>query len=302
MKHIKFPYLTIFIILNLCISTYFLDAAELRFPNGEVFHTEFVYEDERMLVVRFKGSEYKIPKKDLEYYDLSNKGQTNHSYKIAILSLKNGSVIKGTIADKNKDEVIIKSELGFLTINKNEIKNDIPIVDERPEFPIVYLANDKLDNQTRIGGSFTYLPLFPPLGNQTPPLYGLSIFTEPAFLRFKNTYQLGFKFEYLQSTGPIKEVTSQSGYVYLHQSKTFNSNPLLDFYGIVGIGMSSLSYRFDQNNAKIGSNPSAYLELGWQGLKYGPSFYRIGWKNLCFFEIEKIHCGSGLEISGGINF
>ncbi|EKJ85258.1 hypothetical protein CLV96_0288 [Leptospira meyeri] len=291
--------LNIFFLGIFAIPTY---PAELRFPNGEVFHTEFVYEDERLLVVRFKGSEYKVPKKDLEYYDLVNKRQLNNSYKIAILSLKNGSVIKGTIADKSKDEVIIKSELGFLTINKNEIKNDVSETDERPEFPIIYLANDKLDNQTRVGGSITYLPLFPPLGNQTPPLYGVSMFTEPAFLRFKNTYQLGFKFEYLQSTGPINEITTQSGYVYLHQSKIFQSNPLLDFYGIVGIGISSISFRFDQNNSIIGQNPSAYIELGWQGLKYGHSFYRIGWKNLCFFEIEKIHCGSGLEMSGGINF
>ncbi|TGK86870.1 30S ribosomal protein S1 [Leptospira noumeaensis] len=302
MKRFTLPLLPIFTILFLGILTIPLSPAELRFPNGDVFHTEFVYEDERLLVVRFKGSEYKVPKKDLEYYDLVNKGQLNNSYKIAILSLKNGSVIKGTIADRTKDEVIIKSELGFLTINKNEIKNSLSEVDESPEFPTVYLANDKLDNQTRVGGSLTYLPLFPPLGTQTPPLYGLSVFTEPAFLRFKNTYQMGFKFEYLQSTGPTKEITTQSGYIYLHQSKIFQSNPLLDFYGIVGIGATSIVFRFDQNSSKVGSNPSAYVELGWQGLKYGPSFYRIGWKNLCFFEIEKVHCGSGLELTGGVNF
>ncbi|MCT8332739.1 hypothetical protein NUH30_03560 [Leptospira sp. 85282-16] len=302
MKSTTLQTLTTLIIYFLGISSISIYPAELRFPNGEVFHSEFVYEDERLLVVRFKGSEYKVPKKDLEYYNLVNNGQINNSYKIAILSLKNGSVIKGTIADKNKDEVIIKSELGFLTINRSEIKNTVSEADESPEFPIVYLANDKLDNQTRVGGSFTYLPLFPPLGNQTPPLFGLSVFTEPAFLRFKNTYQLGFKFEYLQSTGPLKEVITQSGYVYLHQSKVFQSNPLFDFYGIVGIGTSSVTYRFDQNNAKTGTNPSAYIELGWQGLKYGPSFYRIGWKNLCFFEIEKTHCGTGLELSGGVNF
>lgn len=40
-----------------------LFSAELRFPNGEVFQTEFVYEDERILSVRFRGKEYKVPKK-----------------------------------------------------------------------------------------------------------------------------------------------------------------------------------------------------------------------------------------------
>lgn len=302
MKSRKFFQLTTYVCFFFLILSNSLNAAELRFPNGDGFFAEFVYEDERMLVVRFKEKEYKIPKKDLEYYDLSNKGQLNNSYKIAILSLKNGSVIKGTIAERKKDEIIIKSELGFLTISKDEIKNNNSETDEHPEFPIIYLANDMLDNLTRIGGSVSFLPLFAPLGTQTPPLYGISLFTEPAFLRFKNTYQLGFKYEYLQSTGPIREISIHSGFTYLYQSKVFNSNPLLDFYGIIGLGISSINYKYDQSNSKVGANPSAYFEIGWQGLKYGPSFYRFGWKNQCFFEIEKTHCGSGLEITGGMNF
>ncbi len=70
-----------------------------------------------------------------------------------------------------------------------------------------------------------------------------------------------------------------------------------------GLGSALTTYNSGFNNPTFsGTNPAAFLELGWQGLKYEKSFYRFGWKNQCFFEPEKVHCGSGLEISAGWNF
>jgi hypothetical protein len=278
-------------------------AIELQFPNGDVFHAELILDDERLLTVRYRGNDYKIPKKDLDSFDIGKKTSPNTSYKISTFFLKNGSIIKGLIAEEKKEEFVVKSELGFLTLNKSEIKPPFPGKELHPEFPEEYRANDKANNQTRLGVSFQYLPLFQPLANATPPLNGLSFFVEPAFLKFGNSIQTGFRFEYLESSGPVKEIRTQSGYAYLTYSKMFNQNPILDFYGTFGGGSSLLTFHSSQNQTNYsGTSPSAYVELGWQGLKVSNSFYRIGWKNLCFFEEQKTLCGSGLEISGGWSF
>ncbi len=274
---------------------------ELQFPNGDVFHGELLFEDERSLTVRYKEKDYKIPKKDLESFDIAKKTSPNTSYKISSFTLKNGSTIKGLIAEEKKDEFIVKSELGFLTLLKSELKPPIPSKENHPDFPEEYRANDKTNNQTRIGLSFIYLPLFDPLAGATPALNGGSLFVEPAFLKFGNSLQTGFRFEYLESNGPVKEIRTQSGYVYLTYSKQFYSNPLLDFYATLGGGSSLLTYNL-RSSSYSSTSPSAYIDLGWQGLKFGSSFYRIGWKSLCFFEETKTHCGSGAEISGGWSF
>ena len=280
-----------------------LFAIELQFPNGDVFHAELLLDDERLLTVRYRGNDYKIPKKDLESFDIGKKTSLNTSYKISSFTLKNGSVIKGLIAEEKKEEFVVKSELGFLTISKSEIKPPFPSKELHPEFPEEYRANDKANNQTKLGISFLYLPLFQPLANATPPLNGVSFFVEPAFLKIGNSMQTGFRFEYLESNGPVKEIRTQSGYAYLTYFKMFNQNPLLDFYGTFGAGSSLLTFHSSQNRTNYsGISPSAYVELGWQGLKISSSFYRIGWKSLCFFEEQKTQCGSGLEISGGWSF
>lgn len=284
-------------------STQRLFAIELQFPNGDVFHAELLHDEERLLTIRYKGNDYKVPKKDLESFDLGKKSSLNTSYKVSTFTLKNGSVIKGLIAEEKKEEFVVKSELGFLTINKNEIKPPFPSKEQHPDFPEEYRANDKANNQTRLGLSFSFIPLFQPLGNATPPLNGASFFVEPAFLKFGNAIQTGFRFEYIESNGPVKEIKAQSGYAYLTYSKIFNQNPILDFYGTFGFGSSLLSYQASQNRLNYsGVSPSGYLEFGWQGLKIANSFYRIGSKTLCFFEEQRTHCGSGIEISGGWSF
>ncbi|WP_411822412.1 LA_3334 family protein [Leptospira sp. 'Mane'] len=276
-----------------------LFSAELRFPNGEVFQTEFVYEDERILSVRFRGKEYKVPKKNLESYDLSKKSSSVSSYKLSSFVLKDGSSIRGTIAEEKANEYTIKTEIGFLTLLKSELKPPYPVQSAPPDFPEEYRSTDKETNQTKVGLSFNYLPTLPPLSQSTPALIGGSIFVEPAFLRITERWQTGFKYEYQTS----RNLTIHSGYTYFLYSKQLFDNPILDFYTSIGLGVSQAAFKAEGSNlAFTGTNSLVNWELGWQGLKISKSFYRIGWKNQCFIEEKGAFCGSGIEISGGWAF
>lgn len=288
-------YITIFLFL---ISLN-LNSVQIQFTNGTVYHATFISNDSRHLFVKYRGKDYKIPKKDIDNFDISNNSNIDSSYSLSTFKLKNGSRIRGLIAEERKDEYIVKTELGFLTILKSEILPPLPSKSDTPDFPEEYLTFDKENNQTTVGGSLFLLPTYNPLSKHHPFLEGMSIFVEPAFLKFNSNWQTGFKMEYLRSNGNGESLTIQTGNVYGLYSKKFNYNDLLNFYSTFNIGIGQVSYRTNDGDTFGGRNSSFGFDVGWQGLKLSNSIIRIGIKNQCFVETKELFCGSGIELQGG---
>lgn len=288
-------YITIFL-FSLPLS---LNSVQIQFSNGTVYHATFVSDDSHHLIVRYRGKDYKIPKKELESFDISDNTNIDSSYSLSTFKLKNGSRIRGLIAEERKDEYIVKTELGFLTILKTEILNPLPSKSDSPDFPEEYLTFDKENNQTTVGGSLFLLPTYHPLSKHHPLLEGMSIFVEPAFLKLSSNWQTGFKMEHFRSNGNGESLTIQTGNIYGLYSKKFNNNELLNFYSSFSIGVGQVSYRTNDGDTFGGRNSSFGFDIGWQGIKLSNSIIRIGLKNQCFVETKELFCGSGIELQGG---
>ncbi len=102
-----------------------LFSAEIVFPSGDAFLVDVVSEDSRVYKVKYKDTLYTIPKNDLESVDLLKPGK-DRSYKYLHFTLKDGSKIRGVLAEESSKEFIIQSELGFMTIEKAKIRGEIP--------------------------------------------------------------------------------------------------------------------------------------------------------------------------------
>lgn len=214
------------------------------------------------------------------------------SYKLSSFVLKDGSSIRGTIAEEKPNEYTIKTEIGFLTLLKSELKPPYPIQSAPPDFPEEYRSTDKETNQTKVGLSFNYLPTLPPLSQSTPALIGGSIFVEPAFLRITERWQTGFKYEYQTS----RNLTIHSGYTYFLYSKQLFDNPILDFYTSIGLGVSQAAFKAEGSNlAFTGTNPLVNWELGWQGLKISKSFIGLAGKTNVLLRKKVLFAAQGLK-------
>ncbi|PJZ45842.1 LA_3334 family protein [Leptospira brenneri] len=288
-------YVTIFLFL-LSLD---LNSVQIQFSNGNVYHATFISDDSHHLFVKYRGKDYKIPKKEIENFDISNNSNIDSSYSLSTFRLRNGSRIRGLIAEEKKDEFIVKTELGFLTILKSEILPPTPSKSENPDFPEEYLSFDKENNQTTVGLSLFLLPTYSPLSKYHPLLEGTSIFVEPAFLKWNSNWQVGFKMEHFRSNGNGESFSIQTGNIYGLYSRKFNNNELLNFYSSLSLGIGQVNYRTNDGDVFGGRNSSFGFDIGWQGLKFSNSLIRIGLKNQCFIETKDLFCGSGLEIQGG---
>ncbi|TGK50042.1 30S ribosomal protein S1 [Leptospira kanakyensis] len=293
----KIIYLFLFF-LFLC-SSFALQAAKIQFFNGDVFFAELVSEDERFLIVKFKSRNFKIPKKEIEFSDIANNSASDTSYTLSVFSLRDGSKIKGALAEEKKTEFVFKTEIGFLVVLKSEILPPYPTKVTSPEMDSKYLLYEKDENRTLFGGSLFLLPTYQPLAYQHPYLIGGSIFTEPAYLKLNHNWQGGVRIENYQSKGKLS-ILSGSVYI-LNNGKLFNWD-ILSYYTSFGLGISQVSYTSKDNQSYSGQNTIISFDFGWQKTIFLDSFLRIGIKNTCFLEPTQVYCGSGLEMQTGVFF
>jgi hypothetical protein len=283
-----------------------LFSAEVILKTGEVFICDLISENTYQIKVNWKGKEYVIPRQDIASVDLKKTGK-HISYKYLNFKLNDGSQIKGAIADENNESYTLKTDVGFLTIDKNKIKSSDPR--EEPKLAESY-ESGWVPEKLLIGITGTGLSNSAPINSNHPTSYGGGIFVEPISLQIFSRFQFGFRSEYLVSDGSgypyvclACSVTGRydffNNFAYLKYN--WKKSELLDFYGSIGGGASYVRYRLgDITLASL--NPAATAEIGWQGIKFGRFFVRVSLRAIGIQE-KNISLGmGGMEISVGRGF
>ncbi|MCB1155886.1 MAG: hypothetical protein KDK45_00175 [Leptospiraceae bacterium] len=80
---------------------------------------DIIDKDEKEVTVIWKDRKYVIPKSEISSMDSSKSG-AHTSYYYQTFYLKDNSKIIGSVAEETPDEITIKSELGFVTLNKKK--------------------------------------------------------------------------------------------------------------------------------------------------------------------------------------
>ena len=93
---------------------------EIILKNGDIFIADFVSENESSTTIKWKNDVYIIPKAEVRTIDLKKAG-SNKSYRPIEYILLDGSRMKGIFVEQDKDIITLKSELGFLKIDKTKI-------------------------------------------------------------------------------------------------------------------------------------------------------------------------------------
>ncbi len=89
----------------------------------------------------YKSKEYFIPKADVKSTDSTKKGAYS-AFRYSVFTLKDGSKINGVIAEEKVDSFTLKTEIGFLVVEKSRIA-DIPANAKiPPELSSNYLASN----------------------------------------------------------------------------------------------------------------------------------------------------------------
>ncbi|WP_246032022.1 LA_3334 family protein [Leptospira fluminis] len=281
-----------FIFFLSLIATSSLFPAEIVFQNGEAYIADTLSDTEKQIKVKWKDKIYTIYKSDLANIDYSKKGEDT-SYYYSTLELNDGSRIKGVFAEESTDEVTLKTELGFLTIPKANLKNPSALKKGHPSLSDALLDPEAQHPETKIG---IYGDLFRNIGRSRdtfPAIYGGGLFFEPAFLNY-NRWQIGFRSEYLSAPGGSGNFSFFTNQVYAQYSRIYQNNPMLDLFVNVGAGVSDVRYATTYTTS-AGIDPSIAVQVGWQGFKFRNSQLRVSWKTQCVFERTSQICMQGIE-------
>ncbi|EQA45409.1 hypothetical protein LEP1GSC050_4166 [Leptospira broomii serovar Hurstbridge str. 5399] len=288
----SFRILNLFAFLLIFLSNR-LFGAEIVFSNGEAYIAETVSDTEKQLKVKWKDKIYTLYKSDIAHVDYSKKGEDT-SYYYSTLELHDGSRIKGVFAEESSDEVTLKTELGFLTIPKTNLKNPSALRKGSPSLSDALLDPEAQHPETKLGVYGDLLINFGPNRNLFPASYGGGVFIEPAFLNWNNKWQIGFRSDYLSAPGPNGNFSFLTNQVYAQYNKVYKNDPFLDFFINVGAGVSDVRYVTGYTTS-AGIDPALSFQLGWQGIKFSNFQVRLSWKNQCIFERTSDICMSGLE-------
>ena len=264
-----------------CVFTFSIHSAEIVLKNGDAFIADILENDSNKVRIRWKDKTFDIPKSDVQNIDTEKKGE-HISYHYDTIILKDGTSIKGVIVKQNTNDLVVKTELGLLTIEKSKLENAKSLI---PDKYNVDLPPEKNSN-VGITGSYS---AFTQSSDKVTQSSGGGLFIEPSFVHFNSRWRLGYKMEYLESSN--SHFRFYNNFLYLQYN--WKKSNWIDFYGNLGIGGSIVNYRY-QDKAITGSDPAAYLELGWAGLKFGKAIVRLGIIGIYLYEN-----GGGPGFGGG---
>jgi hypothetical protein len=281
-----------------CLTVFSINAVELRFKDGDIYHATLLAETEKTIKVSFQNEIYEISKTDLEFFDVSKNGK-DESYKVTKVSLRDGSVIKGIFVEENSDDVILKTELGFLNLKKSSIKQPYPKKEDSPAFPRKYLFEEVQKPETRIGLSVPILFFVPPLSQNTTGIVGSGLFIEPAFVQWRN-WVVGFRMEMLNSL--------PNNSLKIAQSSIYAIRPIWDseskmhhlFYGF-SLGIANLQFKVPtgSGDTRTGINPVTSFDLGYEYSGWQSWFFRSSIRSTFYMEPKELIPAIGLEFTAG---
>lgn len=287
--HIK-KFIFILIILNSSPILSF----ELLFRNGDAFILEDVSEKGDFVFTSWKGRKYKIPKSDILRID-KNKTGSESSYRYSEFELTDGSIVRGTLVEKQGSKLVVKTELGFAELDLTKVRRQ-EINDSSPEIPDRYLVQVEIigEGNWLAGLSAFGNVSFGPWSNVFPLIYGGGVFIERTRANQNSFYGFTSDYQYSQNGGSNLSIWSQAFYY----GKSFSaSSP----YFLLGVGASYLSWQ-DGDRSKAGIDPDGTFEFGWNWETKHRTLFRLGIRSVCSFESQDTLCRSGIRFSFGAFF
>ncbi|WP_425593102.1 LA_3334 family protein [Leptospira wolffii] len=271
-------------------------AADLLLSNGDGFILDLISEDERAITVSWKNRVYAIPRSEVLKIDISRKGP-HTSYRTSYFVLKDSTSIRGVLAEEKETFYTVKTDLGYLDIDKSRIKNSKIPQDQDAKLPLEFLSEKITQPETKWGGSISTYAGIGSIANSAPVWLSGSFFIEPAYFRLGERNQLGIRVDALGSTGGANtRYSALMPEIYLFRGFGFSEER--NFYLSIGIGPAAVQSK-SRNETQSGIVPGAHLEIGYQGWKWESGFLRIGGKILCFADASSPFCTAGLEFSFG---
>lgn len=259
---------------------------ELILKSGDAFICDTVEENDRIIKVRFKDKLYEIPKSEIQMRDNSKTG-THKGYTLASIAMLDGSTVKGNIAEESDTILTVQTILGYLSLDKAKIaKVTKPDPKIEVTIPKDYLEQSYRLTPIRFGVSVYGAANGQPLSAISPGIYGGSFFLEPSNLNWRDTWQIGFKSEYLVSYGEGSRYGFYNQIVYLQYRKSYSK--WLDFYANVGVGGAYIRYKRDEAYIE-GFQGLSSIGFGYQGIKFGKFTVRIGPRYTQYFEKPFYH-------------
>lgn len=263
-----------------------LQSTEIVLSNGDAFIADILEENPETVKIQWKGKIFSIPRSEIQSISKDKSGE-HIAYKYNSFRLKDGSTIKGILLKLDVSSLVIKTELGILTIEKSKLE------DSGASIPKEYENTNPVQKTTIMGLGANSYSFRKNLQEEISILSGGNFFIEPSSFYWKEKYRLGYRVEFL---GPVYNILIHSIYF---QYRYFYSN-ILDFYINIGPGASFVSY--EEGRKKVtGLDPSIYAEIGWQGIKYEKLILRLGLSNYYLYEQGGGPGLIGINLSLGMN-
>ncbi|MGJ4787069.1 LA_3334 family protein [Leptospira koniambonensis] len=257
---------------------------------------DLISEDERAVTVSWKNRVYVIPRSEILKLDASRKGP-HSSYRTSHFILKDSTSIRGVLAEEKEGSYTVKTDLGYLDIDKSRIKNTKIPQDQDAKLPLEFLSEKLSQPETKWGGSLSAYGGIGSIANSAPLWLSGSLFIEPAYFKLGERNQLGIRVDALGSSGGTNTRYSVlMPEIYLFRGFGFSEER--NFYLSFGIGPAAVQTK-SGGETQAGVVPGAHLEIGYQGWRWETSFLRVGGKVLCFADASSPFCTAGLEFSFG---
>lgn len=216
----------------------------------------------------------------------NTKTGTHKGYTLSTITMLDGTIVKGNIAEETEANLTVQTILGYLNLDKakiSEVNGSTRMLGSCCSPTELYrkeatIPKDYLEQSYRLAphkiGIISYgAANGQPLSQISPGIYGGGIIIEPANLSWKDKWQIGFQSEYLLSYGAGSRYGFYNQIVYLQYRKFYSK--WLDFYINVGVGGAYIRYKKDEAYIE-GVQGLASISLGYQGIKFGKVSVRIG--------------------------
>jgi hypothetical protein len=329
-KSFKIPYSIIYLsflqIFSVITSIF---PAEIILSNGDIFIADIIYEDSQQVKINWKNKVYTLPKKEILKVDATKIG--NHkSFRPIDFKLKDGSSVKGIIVQKELNFLVIKSELGFIKVEKNKIESEIGDYEEDFPPPTSLSQLKSKGEYTRLGISGGSYSTDSTVNDDYKQGIIGGLFVEPSFfyinhwlrlgvdinslrvpkkesrsiLEFYNQYQVvsnlgtqNLNSSFILNTFPINrkeflQINTLSPYLQVR----WNPNRYTDFVFNLGLGLSN--YTFTENKASYNTG-SSFVSISYQGLSFDKVLIRFTVRSFVLFETGNSIRSDGAEFGIG---
>ncbi|TGM12979.1 hypothetical protein EHQ81_12045 [Leptospira selangorensis] len=267
---------------------------EILLKTGDAFLVGDISESPTDISFSWKDEKYKIPRSDIQRIDPRKKG-TDSSYRYSEFQLSDGTVLRGIVIEKKDTKIILKTELGFVELDKSKIssKNFEEISDSPPLLSEKYLDNRVQNRDWRVGLSLSGLSSLGIWSQSYPITYGGGLFLERNAT--SPLWFYGFSSELTYGRGKVGSLSVFSQAFYFGKSYG-NSSP----YWLLGVGASSIS-RSDSEERSSAITPDTIFEFGWSWETKSQHLLRLGIRSQCNVEFESSLCRTGIRFSWGFS-